>query len=78
VCDKEIFIHGGWPGDTVQALASLWHTGSSGEAQDVLHWAISPTSYRHIRMAKNSSNGMVQAWVGQKLLNVTFEEFFDV
>ncbi len=38
-------------GNAVQALARWWHSVASSKAWDMLHWAMCPTLYRHIRMA---------------------------
>jgi hypothetical protein len=51
LCVFNVFVnHGGRWGNTVQALARWRHSVASSVAQDVLHWAMRPASYRRIRM----------------------------
>ena len=52
LCVFNKFIdHGGRRGDTAHALAQWLHPVASSEALEVLHRAMCPASYRHIRMA---------------------------
>ncbi len=46
----KIVNHGGRRGSMAQELAQWQRPVASSEAQDVLHQAMHPTSYRHIRM----------------------------
>jgi hypothetical protein len=51
LCVFDVFVdHGGRWGNTAQALSGWRHPVASSEAQDVLHWAMRPASYRCIRM----------------------------
>jgi hypothetical protein len=50
VCFSLFVDHGGRWGNMAQALAQWRHPVASSEARDVLHRAMHPASYRHIRM----------------------------
>jgi hypothetical protein len=51
LCVFNVFVdHGSCWGNTVQALTRWRHPVASSEARDVLHRAMRPASYRHIRM----------------------------
>jgi hypothetical protein len=51
LCIFNVFVnHGGRWGNTAQALARWRHPVASSEAPDVLHRAMRPISYCHIRM----------------------------
>jgi hypothetical protein len=50
-CFNEFVNHGGCQGVTAQPLARWRHPVASSESLDVLHQAMRPASYRHIRMA---------------------------
>jgi hypothetical protein len=50
VFSTKIVDHGGCRGNAMQALARWRHPLISSKARDVLHRAMSPALYRHIRM----------------------------
>jgi hypothetical protein len=50
-CFNKFIDHGGYQGNTAQALARWWHPVALSEAWDVLHRAMRRASYRRIRMA---------------------------
>jgi len=50
-CFKEFVDHGGFQGNTTQALTKWHHPGTSSKALDVLHRVMRPAWYCRIRMA---------------------------
>jgi hypothetical protein len=53
----KIYDLGSHRGNSMQALAQWRHPAASSKARNVLHWAMHPASYRHIRMViENTSN----------------------
>jgi hypothetical protein len=86
--------HGVRRGVTGQILALWRRPVASKVALDMLHWAMPSASYplirKAIKMAHNRgtfvchrrlfrlTNGMVQAWVGQKLVNFSMSNFINI
>jgi hypothetical protein len=51
LCVFNLFVnYGGRWGNTALALAQWWHPVASSEAWEVVHWAMHPTFYGHMRM----------------------------
>jgi hypothetical protein len=67
----EILDRGHCRGNRAQALAQWRHSVASNEALDVLHQAMCPASYRHIRMVIKITSNLLAFFVSSSFIAPT-------